>query len=43
LSGENSSEKIVKKSFAILKRILEDPHCVGLEAVGDHLIKVLHS
>jgi hypothetical protein len=41
LSGENSSEKIVKKkkSFAIVKGILEDPHRVGLVALGDHQIK----
>jgi hypothetical protein len=39
LSGENSSEKIVKKSFAIVNRILEDPHCVGLVTLGDHQIK----
>jgi hypothetical protein len=39
LSRENSSEKIVKKSFAIVKGILEDPHCIGLVALGDHQIK----
>jgi hypothetical protein len=34
--------KIVK-SVKILKRILENPHCVGLEALWDHQIKKLHS
>jgi hypothetical protein len=27
------------KSVAMGKRILEDPHCIGLAALGDHQIK----
>ncbi len=41
-SDKNSTEKW-QKSVTMVKRILEDPHCIGLAALGrDHEIK-LHS